>query len=68
MEVLNLWLPLTLGVNGVCPKEMVELSWLVELPVVELTSADCTYAILQKLTSDHGVVFDSPPDDHDSIM
>ena len=62
MEVLNLWLLLTPGVNGVCPKEMVEL------PVVELTSADCTYAILQKLTSDHGVVFDSPPDDHDSIM
>ena len=28
------------GVNRVCPENMVELSWLVELPVVELTGAD----------------------------
>ena len=33
---------LTKGVNGVYPEEMVELSRLVELPVVELTSANCT--------------------------
>ena len=35
---------LTWGVNGVCPEEMVELSELVDLPVVQLTSADYTKA------------------------
>ena len=29
------------GVSGECPEEMVELSGLDELPVVELTGADC---------------------------
>ena len=30
------------GGSGVCPDEMVELSGMVELPVIELTSVDCT--------------------------
>ena len=30
-----------MGVSGVCSGEMVELSGLVELPVVELSRADC---------------------------
>ena len=34
-------LPLTLAVSEVCPEGLVELSRLVELPVVELTGADC---------------------------
>ena len=29
-------------VNEVCPEEMVELSGLVELPVVKLNGADCS--------------------------
>ena len=35
---LNLGLPLTEGVNAVCPEEIVELRRFVELAVVELTS------------------------------
>ena len=41
-RVSNLWLLLTQGVNGVCPVEMIELSGLVELSVVELTGGICT--------------------------
>ena len=35
---VELWVDFK-GVNGVCPKVMVELSWFVELPGVELTGA-----------------------------
>ena len=45
-RLLNLELLVVWGVNGVCPDEMVELSMLVELPVVELSGADCISFIL----------------------
>ena len=38
-EVSNLGL--TQGVDGVFPEEMVELSKLIELPVIELSGANC---------------------------
>ena len=42
----NLPMLLTREVTGVCPEEMVELSGLIELPVVELTDADCIQILM----------------------
>ena len=40
-QCVNLGLLLIWGVSGVYLEEMIELSGLVELSVIELTSADC---------------------------
>ena len=46
----------TMAVNGVYPEEIVKLGRLIELPVVELTSADCNIGSQWSMSRGNGQI------------